>query len=220
MQQDARAVTRVGFGAGGPAVLFTRHPAYAAPFATAEQEPLDTRFTDRFLATAEPPRTERDFAAFLCDVDYAIEPERMAVDWSPGRESMGRDRVAVDARRGWQNSGVALAAGRSYAITVSGTIRVGELSACADAPLTVLSSTPEGISLRWYRGRPAGRLLAAQWVERPAAGGRPRFEVLGEGARATLTARTDGPLYLKVNESPGDLADNAGDFNAEIAPAP
>jgi hypothetical protein len=43
--------------------------------------------------------------------------------------------------------------------------------------------------------------------------------VLGEGARTTLTAAVDGPLYLKLNESPGDLADNAGTFRVTLGTA-
>ena len=43
---------------------------------------------------------------------------------------------------------------------------------------------------------------------------------LAEGARGAFTAVTDGPLYLKVNEAPGDLHDNEGRFFVEIRPAP
>jgi hypothetical protein len=79
-----------------------------------------------------------------------------------------------------------------------------------------LESEPDGISLEWYRGRPVGRLLAAQWVEKPADGGRPRFVVLAEGAAGEFAAATDGPLYLKINEGPGRLADNAGSFTVDL----
>jgi hypothetical protein len=44
--------------------------------------------------------------------------------------------------------------------------------------------------------------------------------VLGEGASATIQAASDGPLYLKLNEPPGDLADDAGAIVVEITPAP
>jgi hypothetical protein len=81
-----------------------------------------------------------------------------------------------------------------------------------------METEPDGISLDWYRGRPIGRLLAAQWVETPPGGGRPRFVVLGEGADTIVTAATDGPLYLKVNEPPAELADDAGEFTVDVAP--
>jgi len=79
----------------------------------------------------------------------------------------------------------------------------------------MLASTPDGISLRWYRGRPVGRLLVAQWIDL-GDGTSPTFRVLAEGGGGTFTAEADGPVYLKVNESPGDLADNAGEFRVVL----
>ena len=63
-------------------------------------------------------------------------------------------------------------------------------------------------------------MLAAQWVESPTDGGSPRFAVVGEASSATITATTDGPLFCKLNEPPGNLADDAGSFSVEIAPVP
>jgi hypothetical protein len=53
-------------------------------------------------------------------------------------------------------------------------------------------------------------------MEKPADGGRPRFVVLAEGAAGECTASAAGPLYFKINESPGDLADNAGRLTVTI----
>jgi len=200
--------------------LLALHPAHAPAFAACEHGPLDADFTRR-LATSpdwDAARAARDFDAFTDEVDYGYDVARSAIDWASGRSPADDERLAVEAARGWQNTGLALAAGGTYALTASGTVRLGELPATPDAPATPLESEADGISLRWYRGRPAGRLLAAQWVEKPADGGRPRFVILGDGARPTLTAATDGPLYLKINESPGDLADNHGAFEATLTP--
>jgi hypothetical protein len=198
-----------------------RHPVHAAAFAACERGPLDATFTARLAATPgwDAARAARDFDAFTAEVDYGYDAARSAIDWAPGRKPAGRERITVDASRGWQNTGLALARGRDYALTASGTVCIGSLPATADAAATPLDSEADGISLRWYRGRPAGRLLAAQWMEEPTGGGRPRFEVLGEGAAARVTAAVDGPLYLKVNESPGDLADNQGTLFVMLAPA-
>ena len=197
-----------------------RHPAHAAAFAACERGPLDATFTDRLAA--EPSwdggRAVRDFDAFTDELDYGFDFARSAIDWAPGRRPVGRETREVDATRGWQNTGLSLVMGGTYAIAASGTVRLGELSAQVGQPMTALESEADGISLRWYRGRPAGRLLAAQWVERPEGGGRPRFVVLATGARCTATAAVDGPLYLKVNESPGELADNRGAFTVTVTP--
>ena len=67
------------------------------------------------------------------------------------------------------------------------------------------------------RGRPAGRLLVAQWGE-VEPDSRPRFLILAEGAETEFLAVADGPLYLMLNESPGHLGDNTGSYTATIGP--
>ena len=197
-----------------------QHPAHAAAFAACERGPLDASFTDRLTSAAgwDAARAARDFDAFTDEVDYGFDVARSAIDWSPGRRPAARETFAVDAARGWQNTGLALTAGGTHALTASGPVRLGEVAARDGAAATVIESAADGISLRWYRGRPSGRLLAAQWVEKPEGGGRPRFVVIGEGSTATITAVTDGPLYLKINESPGDLSDNQGALSAVLEP--
>ncbi|MFM8282388.1 MAG: hypothetical protein ACKOCW_02425, partial [Planctomycetaceae bacterium] len=81
----------------------------------------------------------------------------------------------------------------------------------------VLESEPDGITYDWYRGRPIGRLLAAQWRE-AADGDRGGFGVVAEGAVGDFQAPADGPLFLRINEAPGALADNSGALTVEIAP--
>jgi hypothetical protein len=58
----------------------------------------------------------------------------------------------------------------------------------------------------------------AQWVEQPGDGGRPRFVVLAEGGHGEFTAAADGVAYFKLNEPPGELADNDGHLTVEIGP--
>jgi hypothetical protein len=95
-------------------------------------------------------------------------------------------------------------------------VRLGEIRDPATKAVTPIESEADGISLRWYRGRPVGRLLVAQWVE--ADGKPPGFVILGAGATAEITAAATGPLYLKINEPPGDLADTTGTYTVDIAP--
>jgi hypothetical protein len=63
-----------------------------------------------------------------------------------------------------------------------------------------------------------GRLLIAQWNDAPAAGRRPGFDVLAEGAATEVEAVVDGPLYVRINEAPGELADNVGGVSLRITP--
>jgi hypothetical protein len=139
---------------------------------------------------------------------------RSAIDWSAAQPLVAKQRHEVDAGRGWQHAGASLMNGRRYEVHATGRCTLGKIGD------TAIETEADGISLDWYRGRPLGRLLAAQWVESPADGGRPRFVVLGEGASAMIQAATNGPLYLKLNEPPGDMADDAGSIAVEITPAP
>jgi hypothetical protein len=197
-------------------VLFARHPAYATSFAALERGPLGPDFTERLTAMPgyDGGRASRDFDAFTDDLDYGYDFSRSAIDWATGPLLAGPHRVAVAAGRGWQNAGLALAKARRYDLRATGRCTLGTIGE------TTIETEAAGISLDWYRGRPLGRLLAAQWVESPPGGGRPRFVVLGEGGAATITAAADGPLFLKLNEPPGDLADDAGEFTVDVSPDP
>ncbi|NDC53696.1 MAG: hypothetical protein EBZ74_05250 [Planctomycetia bacterium] len=195
------------------AAFLAGHPTHRTAFAAAERGPLDRDFTNRLTGTPEwdGPRASRDFAAFLDDLDYGYDFDRMAVDWAPGRPLAEPHTATVAADRGWQNAGSMLAAGQACSFRATGRTTVGR-AAGRD-----LESGPDGITLRWHRGRPVGRLLVAQWVE-PADGSLPSFRVLGEGAAGRFTAAAAGPLYCKLNESPGELADNAGGLTVSLTP--
>jgi hypothetical protein len=194
--------------------LLRGHPAYAESFAALERGRLGPDFNARVAALPgfDAARAARDFDALTDDLDYGYDFARSAIDWSSGRPLDGPARVAVPAGRGWQNAGIDLRAASRCRLHARGRCTLGRIGD------TAIETEPDGVSLDWYRGRPIGRLLAAQWVEAPPQGGRPRFVVLGEGAAAAITAAVDGPLFLRVNEPPADLADDAGEFTVEIAP--
>jgi hypothetical protein len=211
------------YAASWAAVALLRlHPAHAAAFAAAERGPLGVDFTDRLTRAPgfDAARAARDFDAFTDDVDYGYDLARSRVDWNPGRPMEAVATVEVESDRGWQNSGASLTAGRRYAVAARGRCTIGFLAAEAGAAPVRLETEPAGISLRWYRGRPLGRLLVAQWREPADGRGRPGFAVVAEGDGGTFTALADGPAFFKLNDPPGELADNSGRFTAEIRPMP
>jgi hypothetical protein len=78
-------------------------------------------------------------------------------------------------------------------------------------------SEPGGISIRYYKGRPLGILLAAVRPDHPPANSttaliRPTAVGLG----TTLSPAESGTLFLKINDSPGELDDNAGELKVEV----
>ncbi len=206
--------------------LLSLHPRHAAAFATAEQGPLDRDFTERLARSPgwDAAAVARDFDAFTDDIDYGYDFSRSTIDWAAGGPLEGVRELQVDAGRGWQNSGLHLERGQRYAMQATGRVQVGDASARrqpGQAAACQLQAEPDGISIDWYRGRPIGRLLAAQWVEPDDAsdGSRPRFVVIAAGARGEFVAPVDGPLFFKLNESPGDLADNEGAFQVKVSSA-
>jgi hypothetical protein len=200
--------------------MFANHPAYARGFAALERGPLGPDFNTRLASLAgwAPARAARDYAAFTTEVDYGWDFSRLAIDWSPGLPLAGPVTLAVDASRGWQNTAVAAAAGRRYAFTATGRVGLGAVTDATTGKVTSLESEADGISLEWYRGRPTGRLLIGQWVERPAAGGPQQFEVLASGAQGDFTAVTDEPLYLRLNGPPGRLTERDGTISVTVQP--
>ena len=194
--------------------LLSLHPAHAAVFRALEAGPLDARLDGRLAALDgwDAPRAARDFDAFTDEIDYGFDFARSAIDWSEGQALARRVRVAVAADRGWQSTGVACRRGEAVEFAAVGRAGVGR------AGETALESTADGISLRWYRGRPVGRLLLAQWG---AADGRdrPRFRVLGEGSRGIVVAPDDGVLQAKINAPPGALGDHEGALELHLRPS-
>jgi len=205
-------------GSWAAVTLLALHPAHAPLFEALERGPLGPDLNGRLAALPgwDAGRAARDFDALTQDLDYGFDFERMAIDWSPGRRPRPRERVTVRADRGWQNTGLELEAGRGYDLSAEGRCRIGVTSDPATGMETVLESEAEGISFGWYRGRWIGRLLVGQWRE--AGGGRPQFRILAEGAANGFEAGADGPLFVRINEAPGALADNAGELVLELRP--
>ncbi len=199
--------------------LLANHPSWKDGFVALERGPLGPDFNDRLagLPGWDASRAGRDFDAFTAEVDYGWDFSRQAIDWSAGELLGGPRRFSVAADRGWQNAGVTLAAGRRYAFAARGRAGVGSVAGAAGDEV-LLESEAEGITLEWYRGRPLGRLLIGQWQAAPADGGRPRFEILAEGAAGEFTAVATGPLSMRLNAPPGRLATHHGGLSVTIEP--
>ena len=192
--------------------LFAQHPAYAAVFTTLEQGVLGPDLNLRLEAMPgwDRARAEQDFDAFTSEIDYGWDFSRMAIDWSPGQPLAGECVVAVNAARGWQNSGLRSAAGERIAFVATGRAGVGTITDTKTGAVTPLETEANGISLEWYRGRPLGRLLVGQWLAGGGAGERPRFAVVADGAGGEFTAPANGPLFVRLNGPPGRLAVGEG----------
>jgi hypothetical protein len=157
--------------------------------------------------------------------------------------SPAKATVTVAADRGWQNSGLRLEAGTTYQLAASGRYQIAKQpkreessqrpgaqpsrdsskdsspEGHADAGDAIWWCEPGGVTIRYYHGQPLGILLAAVRPDQPKPGSTTALlhpSIIGRAA--TLAPKESGTLFLKVNDSAGELDDNAGELKAEIWP--
>ncbi|NOX54681.1 MAG: hypothetical protein GXP27_09630 [Planctomycetes bacterium] len=77
---------------------------------------------------------------------------------------------------------------------------------------------PNGVTIRYCRGRPLGLLLATIRREPPLpdASEETMLREIPVGTHATVTAFASGTLYLRVNDFWSELADNSGGLEITI----
>ncbi len=197
------------------ALLLDRHPAYHERFRRLSDFVTAADFNDRFhqMWSADWQELCEQWQVMVVDMHYGQDIVRTAIDFAPGRPiAASGAEVSVAADRGWQNSGLVLQAGRTYRLRAQGRYQV------ADRP-QVWWCEPGGVTIRYHQGRPLGLLLAAVRPDAPPADSSSallRPSVVGLGAE--LSVETTGTLFLKINESPAELADNAGSCSVVIEP--
>ncbi len=199
------------------AMFLDRHPASRDSFRRLREQAADTgldfsRQYYRQLA-GQWARLQHDWQLFVWDLDYGYDIPRCAIDSRETRPLPdGGALVRIAADRGWQSSGLKLEADRDYRITASGRFQVD------DRP-QVWWSEPGGVTLRYVQGRPLGLLLGAVRDEQnPPAGLSPLTRPFPIGLRQDVRLPAGGTLYLKINDSPSELENNAGSLTVRIEP--
>ena len=195
------------------ALFLDRHPKYGPTFRQLHRYVLTGDLTRRFMEKVgdDWPALERQWNVFLDDLDYGCDVKAMLIDPTPGRPlDGGRVKVDVSARRGWQNSGLRVEQGKTYRLKAEGRYQIG------DKP-KIWWCEPNGVTIRYYRGRPLGMLLAMVLPDDAPIGKVPTMpEPIEVGLGTTLVPKKTGTLYFRINESPADWNDNAGELSVEI----
>ncbi|NUQ63306.1 MAG: hypothetical protein HUU20_12575, partial [Pirellulales bacterium] len=198
----------------GLATLLDGHPAYRQRFRQLRDHVTDPRLNDHFhrLFADDWAGLSDHWQVFVADLEYGYDVARNAIVFTPGKPLPAEGaQVRVAADRGWQNSGLRLEAGKTYRLRASGRYQLG------DRPRTWWCE-PGGVSIRYYHGLPLGILLAAVRPDEGAADGpTPLVRPLAVGLGADLKPEQSGTLYLRINDSGAELADNAGEATVEIA---
>jgi hypothetical protein len=219
------------------ATLLDRHPRYQERFRQLKEfVRRPDSFNDQFRRRFESDWQElcEEWQLMGANLEYGYDVPRSAVDFSPAtisplptnlrsapREGPGvraadessvrkDSSITIAADRGWQNSGLRLEAGVKYRLTATGRYQL------AKSPKTWWSE-PNGVSIRYYRGRPLGILLAAVRPDHPPSDSTSALlkpTVVGLGT--TLSPTETGTLFLKINDSAGELGDNAGELKVQV----
>lgn len=195
------------------AAMLDGTPAFREEFRELKGVVADSAFNDKFRAAygAKWRLLNQQWAAFVAQLDYGYDFERMAIALQPATKR-GATEVSIAADRGWQATGWKLEAGKSYRITANGEFQIannGELWPCE----------PNGVTIEYHDGMPLGALLGALASTEPSEGDPSFARPLLIGSAAVIQPKSDGVLCLRVNDSPAKLGDNGGTIEVKIAPA-
>jgi hypothetical protein len=194
-------------------MLLDGHPRYQKRFRTLHMFLLEGDVTAEFYRKfqADWPQLCEEWQLLTNNLEYGYDIAGTAVDFTPGKPWAGKKAtVKVAADRGWQNSGLKLAADQKYDVTATGRYQV------ANQP-KVWWCEPNGVSIRYFQGRPLGILLAAIRPDNsdpnaPSA----LLQPVEIGLGTTLAPRPGGTLFFKINDSAAELGDNVGDIQVVI----
>jgi hypothetical protein len=195
------------------AAFLDGHPRYQQRFRQLPAELNNDEFNRRMKALYADDWSDlnEEWQCYILDLDYGYDLVRNAIEFTPGKPLPADGaRVTISADRGWQSTGIRLEAGKRYSIRASGRYQLGQ------QPQTWWSE-PNGVSLRYYGGRPLGVLMAAVHPEPYdpiAVSSLLSPSIVGLGT--VLAPLESGTLYLRMNDSPAELADNVGQAEVEI----
>ncbi|TWT46412.1 hypothetical protein [Botrimarina hoheduenensis] len=192
------------------AKLLDTHPRYQERFRALANEVRADDFAARFdRAFAEDRRLlEQEWRLFVGTLCYGHDIEREAIDLvesTPLAAEQSR-QVVVRADRGWQPTGVLAVPGTTYRFEASGRCVIGREPTGEPWPCE-----PQGVTLAYHAGRPIGELAAA-------VGGGPNglLRAIPLGVSGSFVAERGGPLYLRANDTPNQLAENEGQYRVQI----
>ena len=194
------------------AALLDFHPRYRERFRSLGRYVEDRDFTEKFrkLIGDDWETLSEEWQVFVGNMEYGYDVPRMALDLTPGAPlEPGWNLVRVDATKGWQNTGLQLAAGTSYELRAKGRYEV------AKEPV-IWWCEPGGVTIRYYRGRPLGILLAAVRPDQPEEDKSAFLQPETIGLGTTLNVESSGNLYLRINDSAAEFGDNAGVLDVAI----
>jgi hypothetical protein len=180
-------------------------------------------FTRQFVEKLGPqwPLAQTQWRVLLDEFDYGYDTERNRLDLMPSEPIWSGEPFSIDiqASRGWQSAGRIIPAGTILRIQSSGRVTLAyESPSAPGAEPRPWISEPNGVTLRYWRGRPLGKLLATTVPIQPIGNDATSvpLDITPIGADGTIKVEVNSRLLLKVGDVPAELSDNQGHFTAEI----
>lgn len=159
------------------------------------------------------PKVEEGWEVFMTNAEYGYDWQRNEVEYrEPVPFSGDAMTVEISADRGWQSTGILLDPEVDYEVKAIGQYQIrddGQAWMCE----------PNGVTIHYWKGRPLGQLVGSLRNE-PWLGGTitPLSKSNTVGLGNSLYPEGPCILFLKVNESPAELADNQGTIQVQIKP--
>jgi hypothetical protein len=197
----------------GLVTFMDNHPRYQKLFRQLPGKVNSLAFSEEFarLFRDDFAQLREEWQVFVTNVEHGYDPSRMIVDFSSGKPlPTAGATVQVAADQGWQNTGWKLTGGKTYRLRAEGRYQL------ADQPV-IWWSEPGGVSIRYEHHEPLGKLLAVVRPDHLPPDGRSVFLTpIPVGVGATISPPVDGTLYLRINDSAGELGDNLGEARVEV----
>lgn len=198
------------------AAFLDGHPVYRGKFrrmrnaAQRTGEPFTAAFERQVVGQLR--ELDEQWQLFVVNLDYGYDVARTAVKYATGLPvtSQGRD-FQLQTNRGWQSSGIRLAAGQAYSIRTSGQFLVRQQP-------QPWKSEAGGITIEYVAGRPLGMLLGGLRRDEAQPGIATLNVPFPIGVARILKPQAGGTLYLRVNDAGAGYADNEGQLTVVVQP--
>ncbi len=164
-------------------------------------------------------QVRQQWQLFVMNMEYGYDIAREAIDAVPIQtyaDLPPQQTIQVKANRGWQSTGLFVTQGAKLQLEASGRFVVYQSDATADQPAEQWEAEADGITIRYYRGQPLGKLLIAiDNLNQTGLTGLVSYGAIGAGGEIEIPY--DGVLYLRVNDSPAELSDNQGELEVKMS---
>ena len=196
------------------AAFLDGHPRYQQRFrelpANVSRQDFMLRFNKAYQS--DVALLNEEWQIYLANLDYAYDFARMQLNLKQGAPlTTTTQSIDIAADRGWQSSEIELEAGKKYRIEASGKFQIANKG-------KPWMSEAGGLTIRYVQGLPLGLLLAAVRSNDfdPTQANTPLASPQPIGLNSILNPTHSGTLYLRINDAPGELADNSGSLKVTV----